>query len=130
MSTKTTTRGLATLIVIAVLVFGANIIMSDDDESGRRAVHFSAHWNDKQSGLIEYGVVTTRQFDESRSPWDADMLVSPGDRVRLHVQFRGMTGPSLLACWITVNDEVYSSKDDGQQHLTENGSCKVEAIVR
>lgn len=126
---KTATRGIATLVIAAMVVFSFGMIQEDDDETGRRAVHFAATWSEKRRAAIEYGVITARIGDRHTGiHWDADLLAKPGDKVVLRVSFHGMSTPDRLKCWITVNDNVYDSQDPDQSH--GDGSCEVVAVVR
>lgn len=131
MSDKTKSRGVGALLTAAcVVIAGFMYILRDDDVTDRRAVHFSATWNDKRTGFIEYGRVNARQPTQAKGPtWDDDMFAAPGDHVRLRVSFHTLDGPSVFRCWITVNDTVYASNDPGQKQSDNNGSCQVDAVV-
>lgn len=129
---KTKSRGgTAFLVVACVVIAGFMYISRDDDTTDRRAVHFSATWDDKRRGFIEYGRANARQPTQANGPtWDEDMFAAPGDHIRLRISFHTLDGPKVFRCWITVNDTVYASSDPDQEQSDNNAYCQVDAVVR
>lgn len=129
------TRSLPAKLIAVVLVVGTlgwlgmrgNIIDDprerdrDDDEV---AVTYSANWKPRGPADITYGVAGVERIQrDANPPWQVRGTARRGQYIRLVVIARRY---ETLACWITVNGEVF----EPETTPTRGRPCQVDVVVR